>query len=500
MAIKLPAAFVEKMRGLLGEAEFEAFADSYGEERHYGLRSNPLKLSPEELKERVPFRLSPVPWAPEGFYYGEGDRPGKHPYYHAGLYYIQEPSAMAPVELLDVQPGDRVLDLCAAPGGKTTQIAGKLRGTGLIVTNDNNAERVRALAKNVELYGIRNALVLNETPDRLAARWPGFFHKILIDAPCSGEGMFRKDEDMARQWEKHSVEKCSLMQREILQQAAALLAPGGRLVYSTCTFSPEENECSIARFLRSHPEFRVVPVEPAFGFAPGRPDWCAQAEGMQEPDGAALETAGTLRLWPHRIRGEGHYVAVLEKENVAMPDAAESGGGFAQGNGREPISSATRKRKPGLPSAKTAEPGPEAWEQFTREHLRVMLPGVPVYFGENLYLGPEGGPPLDGLKASRPGWFAGAVRKGRFEPSHALAMGHRPGEASRVLSFASDSDDLVRYLKGETLFVEEEEIVRENGTPAKGYVLVCAGEFPVGWGKWSGGMLKNEYPPAWRWI
>jgi 16S rRNA C967 or C1407 C5-methylase (RsmB/RsmF family)/NOL1/NOP2/fmu family ribosome biogenesis protein len=497
MAIKLPEAFVERMRGLL-KNDFQEFMASYEDKRYFGLRSNPLKLTSAALQESVPFRLSPVPWAAEGFYYEEGERPGKHPFYHAGLYYIQEPSAMVPAELLDVRPGDRVLDLCAAPGGKTTQIAGKLMGQGLVAANDNNGDRVRALAKNVELFGIRNALVLHETPDRLADRWPAFFNKILIDAPCSGEGMFRKEEDMARQWEKHSVEKCSRMQEDILEQAARLLAPGGRLVYSTCTFSPEENECRIAAFLRENPDFRVVEVPAEHGFAKGMPEWAAEASGGREPDGADMQTAGTVRLWPHKVKGEGHYAAVLERaleplEGVEAPrEIPET---RQTGAKDEP----SRKRRPDRHAA-AAAPDFAPWEQFARETLKAMPAGAPLFFGEHLYLAPAGSPPLEGLKAFRPGWFAGTVKRGRFEPSHALAMGLRAEEAARVLSMAADSDRLLRYLKGETLFIEDEEIVRVGGAPAKGYVLVCADEHPVGWGKWSDGMLKNEYPPAWRWI
>lgn len=498
MAIKLPEAFVERMRGLLGD-EFQAFLASYEEKRYFGLRSNPLKLAAAVLPETAPFRLTPVPWAAEGFYYAEGDRPGKHPYYHAGLYYIQEPSAMVPAELLDVKPGDRVLDLCAAPGGKTTQIAGKLLGQGLVAANDNNGERVRALAKNVELFGIRNALVLHETPDRLADRWPGYFNKILIDAPCSGEGMFRKEEDMARQWEKHSVEKCSLMQADILRHAARLLAPGGRLVYSTCTFSPEENECRIAQFLRDHPDFRVAAVAPEHGFARGRPDWAAEAAGAEEPDPADLQTAGTVRLWPHRVRGEGHYAAVLEKapaKDAELTAAAERVQSESAGSGDGRL----RKRKPERKPAASPLPDLAPWERFVEETLMAAPAGNPLAYGEHLYLAPCGSPPLDGLKAFRPGWFAGTMKRGRFEPSHALAMGLRAEEARRVLVLPAESDTLLRYLKGETLFVGEETIEREEGLPAKGYVLVCADRYPVGWGKWSDGMLKNEYPPAWRWI
>ncbi|WP_409347135.1 RsmB/NOP family class I SAM-dependent RNA methyltransferase [Paenibacillus sp. MBLB4367] len=516
MAIKLPEAFVERMCAMLGD-EFEAFMRSYEEPRYYGLRVNTLKLQTSRFAgELSPFELQPAAWAPDGFYYEEGERPGKHPYYHAGLYYIQEPSAMAPVELLDVKPGERVLDLCAAPGGKSTQIAGKLGGTGLLVSNDNSADRVKALVKNIELSGVRNAVVFNETPERLAPVFAAYFDKILIDAPCSGEGMFRKEEEMAKQWERHSVERCSLMQRDILEKAAAMLKPGGRIVYSTCTFAPEENECRIAAFLDAHPDFGVVPVEPAHGFASGRPDWVALGEGgAAASPAAAAAVRGTVRLWPHRLKGEGHYAAVLERriapggetaapaalparQAAAAPQArlagAERGGkGRSHGAGRT-----------GARDAVPAGPDLAPWLQFAREQLTGPLTGVPVSFGEHLYMAPEVLPDLAGLKVARPGWYAGTLKRGRFEPSHALAMGLRAEQAVRCLNLRlaepAAYGQAIRYLKGETLTVSPEDIdVKDLAGSLKGYCLVCVDGFPVGWGKWQDGMLKNEYPAGWRW-
>ncbi len=486
----LPEAFRMKMRRLLGEEEYLAYLASFGQERYYGLRSNPLKLTPEELLERAPYGLTPVPWCPTGYYYEESARPGKHPFYHAGMYYIQEPSAMIPAELLDVKPGDRVLDLCAAPGGKTTQLAGKLQGQGLLVANDNSLDRVKALTKNVELAGIRNAMVTHETPDRLAARWPKAFNKILVDAPCSGEGMFRKDEDMIRQWEKHSVAVCMGMQTDILRDSAAMLAPGGRLLYSTCTFSPEENESMIAEFLRQHPGFRVVPVPAAHGFVHGRPDWAAQTRGADTPDEAEEQTAGAVRLWPHRIKGEGHFAVVLEKDGSPVDSGPEP---------VRPDSKPAGNRKGSAP-ARTTAPDLTPWEQFVRDNLTKPLPGTPVMFGERLYLAAAGSPPVAELKIYRPGWYAGELKRGRFEPSHALAMGLSRSDARRVLSLPHDSSRVIRYLKGETLEVEEGELECSGGVSSKGYVLVCVDRFPLGWGKWNQGMLKNEYPAGWRWV
>lgn len=517
IAVTLPKLFVQRMQDLLGE-EFPAFMASYEEPRYYGLRMNPLKVEKDDFLRACPFRLSPVPWAEEGFYYEEGERPGKHPFYHTGLYYIQEPSAMVPVELLDVKPGEAVLDLCAAPGGKTTQIAGKLRGSGLLVANDNQPDRVKALAKNIELFGVRNAVVLNEVPERMAPRFAGFFDKILIDAPCSGEGMFRKDEDMVRHWDEHTVAKYSAMQQDILHHASVMVKPGGRIVYSTCTFSPEENEWIIAGFLDGHPHFRVVPIPLAHGLGAGRPDWVPVAgEAFGGAGGgfsreSAEAAAGTARLWPHRLRGEGHYAAVLERvsdvEDEVQPISSRHNPGIgsaeefgaAESKGRVKRSGGKRKQG-GRPE--TAAPVPislEPWQSFQRDQLGRILDGIPVVYGETLFLGPHGIPDLAGLKVARPGWHVGSLRRGRFEPSHALAMGLHPDEVSRVLPMAADSGEIIRYLKGETLSVEESRILRAEGESAKGYVLVSAGGFSVGWGKWADGMLKNEYPAAWRWI
>jgi len=508
---KLPAGFVDKMKDLLGEEEYALLAASYEEPRAYGLRANTLKIGRDDLAVRLPFALAPVPWAAAGFYYEEGERPGKHPYYHAGLYYIQEPSAMVPAELLDVRPGDRVLDLCAAPGGKSTQIAAKLQGEGVLVVNDNHAERVKALVKNLELFGVRNAVVLNEKPERMMQAFAGYFDRIVVDAPCSGEGMFRKEEEMMAQWARHSVTVCAGMQRELLEQAAAMLAPGGTLVYSTCTFSPEENEAQIAAFLDRHDDFDVVPAGGAW-FAPGRPDWLRApwADGGAFSARAAAAVAGTARLWPHRLRGEGHYAAVLRRRGggTAAPpaaDAAPAGRGAAErarsGRGAALRIERPRAGGPGGPGA-----GLEPLAAFERELLRdgssrgFAAAGRLVCYGDHVYVSPAGLPELHGLKVVRPGWYIGTLRRGRFEPSHALAMGLRMEEAARVLPLASADGRALRYLKGETLEVAEHEIVRDREDLAvKGYCLVCLDGFPVGWGKWQDGLFKNEYPAGWRW-
>ena len=271
---ELPEAFLTKMRGLLGQ-EYELFLESYGREKAQGLRINPLKAGDEEAVRRLEarFGLRPVPWAREGYYFDKSLRPGKHVFHDGGVFYIQEPSAMAAVELLDPRPGERILDLCAAPGGKTTQIGGRLMGKGFLLSNEYHPARAKILSQNVERMGIANAVVTNQEAGALAQRFPCFFDKVLVDAPCSGEGMFRKDPEARAQWSLENVDMCAARQGEILSKAAAMTRPGGRLVYSTCTFSPEENEGSVHSFLRQNPEFSVERVEGGRALSPGRPQW-----------------------------------------------------------------------------------------------------------------------------------------------------------------------------------------------------------------------------------
>ena len=283
----LPEAFLERMKRQLGN-EFESYLDSLNRPRAVALRFNPLKGEIPPL----PFVGQPVPWEPMGDYYDPAARPGLHIFHEAGVYYLQEASAMAPVALLDPKPGERVCDLCAAPGGKTTQIAGRMMGQGFLLCNEINPKRAKILSRNIERMAVANALVTNEHPATLAQRFAGFFDRVLVDAPCSGEGMFRKEEAAVTDWSQETVEMCARRQEEILNSAAALVCPGGRLVYSTCTFSPEEDEQAVARFLEKHPEFVPETVD-----AP----WFAAGEN------------GSFRLWPHKLLGEGHFAAILRK-------------------------------------------------------------------------------------------------------------------------------------------------------------------------------------------
>ena len=295
--INLPEEFLIKMKALLGE-EYEKFLESYSMKRAYGIRLNPLKIEDickaKKLAEQAGLRK--IPWARDGYYYEENLRPGRHIFHETGVYYIQEPSAMAVVELLDPKPGDKVLDLCAAPGGKTTQIAGRLLGQGLLVSNEIHPSRAKILSQNVERMGIANAVVSNESAKILADHFPGFFNKIVVDAPCSGEGMFRKDQKARGEWSQENVVMCADRQKEILDYAACMLCPGGRLVYSTCTFSPEENEGNIQGFLNRNPQFSIEKIDTYQGFSKGKPEWI---------EGGQKELEHTFRIWPYKVEEIG---------------------------------------------------------------------------------------------------------------------------------------------------------------------------------------------------
>lgn len=424
------------MKGQMGE-EYPAFLDSFDQPVRPALRVNTLKGSIPEAKERLDFLDAPVPWAESGFYYREEARPGKHPCHEAGAYYMQEASAMMPVHKLEPKPGERVLDLCGAPGGKSTQIAAAMQGEGLLISNEIHPARAGILSENMERMGVRNGLVVSHEPAALAERFPLFFDKILVDAPCSGEGMFRRRQETIGEWSIQNVELCAARQDKILESAAGMLRPGGRMVYSTCTFEALENEGTIERFLQMHPEFAVMDMG---------------------------------RLLPHRLEGEGHFWALLQKEGDSHRESAFAGS----------LQQDDCWQKPGA----HREQG--EWTEFWRENLRRELLGEYLRFGDQLYLTPWETPQLKGLKVLRPGLHLGTLKKNRFEPSHALALYLKPKEAVRRLEIPLEAGE--KYMQGQTLEAEGE----------KGWYLVCVRGYSLGWGKLSGGILKNHYPKGLR--
>ena len=454
----LPQEFQNRMQEMLGK-EYDAFLQGYEKPRFHALRRNPLKIEEKDFRDKIPFELKAVPWSIHGYYYENTDQPGKHPFHEAGIYYIQEPSAMSVVEYLEVKPGQQVLDLCAAPGGKTTQIAGFMEGEGLLVCNEIHPQRAKILSENIERLGVKNALVTNETPQRLSAVFPGFFDKILVDAPCSGEGMFRKNEEALVEWSPQNVQMCADRQDEILEEVAKMLRPGGRICYSTCTFAPAENEDCMARFITKHPEFHLVEVEKKGNMSSGNPDYAINPiDGLEK----------TIRLWPHKLDGEGHFIAVLEKDGVLEDDY-------------KPISRNGNEKT-------LKEKDCQEYLEFEKEFLKVKLGKDLFLFGEQLYAMPENMPGLKGLKVVRPGLHLGTLKKKRFEPSHALALSLKPEEAVYTWELKADSLEIKQYLSGQTFCAEGE----------KGWYLITVEGYSIGWGKLTGNVMKNHYPKGLR--
>ena len=513
----LPEKFLDRMKQMLGE-EYPLFLQSYDREECHALRKNPLKFSDETLqekelwKQRLGIELSEVPWNIDGFYYSKEDRPGRHPYHEAGVYYIQEASAMSPVVYLDAQPGEKVLDLCAAPGGKTTQIGVAMQNQGVLVCNEIHPARAKILSENVERMGIQNAIVTNETPQKLEQAFPEYFDRILVDAPCSGEGMFRKNEDAQEEWSPENVQLCADRQDEILECAQAMLKPGGILVYSTCTFAPLENEGSISRFIHKYPEFEILPVEKFPEMESGVEKWVKNpCEGLEH----------TIRLWPHKLRGEGHYVAVLRKrcegetkfaygksQNFKSDCLADY---YVEENGLEnrvdgnlndnyeeedSLKDRHNKKKNHKKSDKKKQPSQKGkkekefpeYIEFCEKNIKVLPEGTLLTFGEQLYLAPREVPSLDKLKVLRPGLHLGTCKKNRFEPSHALALALSPEHIANKWELSSESSEIAAYLKGQTFVAEGE----------KGWYLITVDGYGIGWGKLAGNVMKNHYPKGLR--
>lgn len=447
---KLPHAFLERMRSLLGD-EYPHFVESLEGASWHALRVNTLRVSVDAFLTLAPWQLEPVAWCSAGFYYSEPARPGKHPYHAAGLYYIQEPSAMAVAEYLDPQPGEWVLDLAAAPGGKTTHIAALMKGKGLLIANEVHRGRAQALVQNIERLGITNAVVTNEQPERLARHFHECMDRILVDAPCSGEGMFRKNPEAAAEWSPAHVASCAERQLSILESVPRMLRPGGRLVYSTCTFAPEENEGVIKRFLSQHRDFVLEQALVQHGIERGRPEWVSGPE----------ELSCTMRLWPHKVRGEGHFVAVLRK----------------QGN-RE-----RARCRPFTGAGRALD-----LKQAVAGLVRKAPLGTPAVVGDRLYAVPSEAPELNGLRVVMPGLHVGTFKKNRFEPAHALAHSLHTADAVHLASFGSGSPQLAAYLRGEALPWDGPD----------GWYLVAVDGFGLGWAKAVAGTLKNHLPKGLR--
>lgn len=477
--MNLPIEFEKKMKAFLGN-EWDDFLYSYDNNRFQALRFNTLKVQSPEERMRIlkVLGISPdkkVSWANEAYYFDENVRPGKHPYHEMGLYYIQEPSAMSAATLLAPKPGMRVLDLCAAPGGKSTQLATYLGDSGLLVSNEINTQRSRILSQNIERMGIKNAIVTNEDSFVLASHFPGFFNAIQVDAPCSGEGMFRKLPEAIEQWSMENVAICAARQKEILDNAAVMLKPGGTIVYSTCTFSKEENENVIEYFLERHTDFTLEEME---------------------------------RFWPHKVDGEGHFVAKLVRrgsvnELGADYDVCEDSCNKVEDTGLK-VDRKTKKNKNSKNRKNETKPA------LTKENMKLLSEFLDetisedvaawiknsrlVMFGEQLYRLPDMEVDIKGLKVQRAGLHIGEFKKQRFEPSHSLALALKLSEAKNVVKLTWDDPQTTGFFNGQSVMLSDEQTAECK----KGWALVCVDGYTAGWGKVNGTQVKNHYPKGLR--
>lgn len=459
--MNLPIEFEKKMKAFLGN-EWDDFLYSYDNNRFQALRFNTLKVQSPEERMRIlkTLKISSdkrVSWANAAYYFDENVRPGKHPYHEMGLYYIQEPSAMSAAALLAPKPGMRVLDLCAAPGGKSTQLATYLGDSGLLVSNEINTQRSRILSQNIERMGIKNAIVTNEDSFVLASHFPGFFNAIQVDAPCSGEGMFRKLPEAIEQWSMENVAICAARQKEILDNAAVMLKPGGVIVYSTCTFSKEENEDVIEYFLERYPDFTLEEME---------------------------------RFWPHKVDGEGHFVAKLVRRGCVDTDLK------ADRKTQKNKNSKNRKNetKPAL-TKENMKLLSEFFDETISEDMAAWIKNSRlVMFGEQLYRLPDMEVDIKGLKVQRAGLHIGEFKKQRFEPSHSLALALKLSEAKNVVKLTWDDPQTTGFFNGQSVMLSDEQTAECK----KGWALVCVDGYPAGWGKVNGAQVKNHYPKGLR--
>lgn len=483
----LPDTYREQMQHLL-EEEYSSYLESFSKASHSAFRINTLKVSKEAWHKMNPFSTREVSWNAKGFYYDEEvERPAKHPYYFAGLYYIQEPSAMIPANLLPIEAGDRVLDLCAAPGGKATELGAKLRGTGVLVANDISVSRTKPLTKNLQMAGISNAIVTAETPEHLAAVFHEFFDKILIDAPCSGEGMFRKEPRMISDWLEKGPEYYQKIQREILREAYTMLVPGGQMVYSTCTFSVKEDEENIQWFLSEYPDMKMCKVKREPGYAPGKPEKIP--EGM-----ACLQEC--VRIFPHLAEGEGHFAVLLSKAGEQGKSEKDSAEQIGQADEPEPVEkvaettedSKSKSRRLERLYKRIKDPSEKKAIQDFLEHFTLESEGICYQKGKLSY-DPLPGYALTGLRVVMRGVQL-AEWKHKLLPTPQSALLLSAKDYPQVLDLSCEDERVIRFLKGETISGEKS---------CKGNVLVCVDGYGLGWCQGMGnGNLKNKYHPGWR--
>lgn len=467
----LPEEYLLAMQNLLGDS-YNAYIETLSRQAFNGIRFNLLKIKNENFIDLIGKDLKKIPWIDNGYYTEKGDGFSRHPYYYAGLYYLQEPSAMTPASLMDIKPGDRVLDLCAAPGGKSTEIGARLQGRGVLYSNDISASRAKALLKNIELFGIGNAMISCENPERLAEYYPEYFDHILVDAPCSGEGMFRKDSAILQAYKKRGPEYFAPIQDEILRAAARMLKPGGDIIYSTCTYSVLEDEGSVERFLYRHGDFTLEEISLKEGFE------------------ASKYFGECVRLFPHKLEGEGHFIAKLRKRGFTggRDSFSNTGNSYREREYKEKKHKSKAVKKNFSKTSKTKLP-----QDCLDFLLHIDREWDEERFFQNreyIYYLPENTRAETSLHYLRTGLLLGRMKGERFEPSQALAMHLSSNEWDYPLLLSLEDERVLRYLKGESLETEDEY---------KGYRLVCVDSYPLGFVKQDKHRCKNKYYPGWRW-
>ena len=429
MIERLSEKYLNKMKELLGD-EYDDYLNSFNEKRIHSLRVNNAKISNEEFERICPFKIKRIP--------------SKHPYYYAGLYYLQEPSAMTPANVLPIEKGDIVLDACAAPGGKSLELASKLGDSGLLVSNDISVSRAYSLLKNLELGGHKNIYVMAEDISKLSKKFVKSFDKILIDAPCSGEGMFRKDPSIIKEWEDKGNEYYANLQKDIVKSAVSMLKDGGMMVYSTCTFDKSEDEDIVSYILSLDDDLKLERINEYEGFTRG------------------IDMDEAIRLYPHKLQGEGHFVALVKKDT--------------------PKTVTVKKKHVSKIDSKEAE-------EFIKLIKRDFDDGYFEIINNNLYFMPEYDFEKKGLRILRSGLLMGEIKKHSFEPSMALALNLKMDEFKNVINLSVDDKRVISYLKGETISVPEAK---------DGWVLVCVNGYSLGFGKMQSGIMKNKYAKEWR--
>lgn len=444
----LPKDFCERMKKML-DNEYESFIKSFDDSPSYtAIRINKRKANAATTMKLFTDELEAVEWCADGYYCDKASFSGNHPYHIAGLCYFQEPSAMSCVETLNINPDDFVLDLCAAPGGKATQAGAKLSCDGLLIANEIIPKRAAILAENIERLGISNAIVTNETPEKLSDKFESFFDKIIVDAPCSGEGMFKKEPQAIEEWSINHTKTCAIRQIHILECAYKMLKSGGYIAYSTCTFAPCENEGVVDYMLKTYPDLTLYDTGLDM-LDCGNEKWVNSSFDMSK----------ARRIFPHKHKGEGHFVALFKKDGISEKNNINT-----------------------IKYDKKTEDGIKLFREFEKNTLNLKTEGYFKLFADNLYLVPHN-INTDGLKLVRGGLHLGICKKARFEPSHAFLMSLNCDDIKNCISYKADSVELNKYLHGETLSGD-----------FNGYCAIAVEGTPIGWAKGSGGILKNHFP------